>query len=192
MNTVEPIRDLELIKDFGTELLKTGYRNFLLFQLGIDTGLRISDILPLKVKDVKGLSIKLREKKTGKIKDFEINPELKKDVTAKEIALYSTLEVVLEMYLRGYSMSGVDLNLLLVTRLRWHPDYKHVVVPPFNVIDGLGDAVAETIVAARDEHPFISQEDLSNRSRISGTLLKKLEDLGSLKGLQKENQLSLF
>ena len=120
------------------------------------------------------------------------NNELKKTVTQKEIALYSTLEVVLEMYLRGYSMSTIDMNLSLATKFRWHPDNKHIIVPPFSAIDGLGASVAETIVAAREEHEFISQEDIVNRTRLSGTLLKKIEDLGALKGLQKENQLSLF
>lgn len=45
---------------------------------GIYSGLRISDILPLKVRDVKDAEyIYLREKKTNKEKRFPINVELK-------------------------------------------------------------------------------------------------------------------
>ncbi len=50
----------------------------MLFMFGIYSGLRISDILPLKVRDVKDAEyIYLREKKTNKEKRFPINDELK-------------------------------------------------------------------------------------------------------------------
>ena len=51
-----------------------------MFRIGIYTGLRISDILKLKVKDVKDRkTIILRETKTSKEKHIAINKELKKD-----------------------------------------------------------------------------------------------------------------
>jgi len=53
MNKVVPIRDKSLIEEIKTELLKDNYRNYLLFVLGINTGLRIGDILKLKVQDVR-------------------------------------------------------------------------------------------------------------------------------------------
>lgn len=43
-------------------------RNLLLFVAGINLGLRISDLLQLRVKDVKKQYVSLREKKTGKEK----------------------------------------------------------------------------------------------------------------------------
>ena len=49
---VEPIRDKDLIKDCMTYLNYKNPRNKVLFAIGIYTGLRISDILKLKVKDV--------------------------------------------------------------------------------------------------------------------------------------------
>lgn len=49
--------------------------------MGIYSGLRISDILSLRVRDVKGKEkITLREKKTGKERRFPINKELKKNL----------------------------------------------------------------------------------------------------------------
>jgi integrase len=81
MRTVQPIRDIERIAAMKAELLKTGRRNWFLFVLGINTGLRISDILKLKVKDVKGKShLMIYEQKTGKYKRFKINRELQQHI----------------------------------------------------------------------------------------------------------------
>ncbi len=56
-------------------------RNTLLFSFGINSGLRIADILSLDVKDVKGKDyIELREKKTNKYKKFPINENLKVEI----------------------------------------------------------------------------------------------------------------
>ena len=53
----------------------------MLFVIGINTGFRISDILNLKVKDVKDKRhIKIKEIKTGKVKKALINDKLKKDI----------------------------------------------------------------------------------------------------------------
>lgn len=81
MKEVEPIRDREKIEEMKTELLKSGYRDYLLFVMGINTGLRISELLDLKVKDVKNKShIVLEEEKTGKRKKFLINARLRRDI----------------------------------------------------------------------------------------------------------------
>lgn len=52
MNCVQPIRDKEKIEQMKTELQKNGTRDYLIFCLGINTGLQISDIIKLKVKDI--------------------------------------------------------------------------------------------------------------------------------------------
>lgn len=50
----------------------------MLFVIGINTGLRISDILKLKVEDVRDKShIVIKETKTGKEKRFLINSRLR-------------------------------------------------------------------------------------------------------------------
>ena len=50
---VEPIRDKEKIAEIENKLKIKRYRDYILFKIGINTGLRISDLLQLKVKDVK-------------------------------------------------------------------------------------------------------------------------------------------
>ncbi len=78
MEFVQPIRDKEAIEKVKNLLLNNGYRDYLLFVAGINTGLRISDLLRLRVKDIKNKThIEIREGKTGKGKRFFINPTLK-------------------------------------------------------------------------------------------------------------------
>lgn len=79
MNRVEPIRDLDTLEAIEEYLKKWHFKYYIMFELGIYTGLRISDILKLKVKDVKNKrSIELKEQKTGKQRLIYINPVLKK------------------------------------------------------------------------------------------------------------------
>ncbi|MFP3489613.1 site-specific integrase, partial [Staphylococcus sp. SIMBA_130] len=51
MNTVQPIRDPQKIKLVKQNLRKRNSRDWFLFNMGINTGLRISDLLPLRVGD---------------------------------------------------------------------------------------------------------------------------------------------
>lgn len=81
MEFVQPIRDKELIEKIEIELLKHGSRDLMLFVLGINSGLRISDILTLKVKNVKNNNhIVIREEKTNKERRFKINNSLREKI----------------------------------------------------------------------------------------------------------------
>lgn len=77
MGTVEPIRKLNDLKKIESILSKNP-RDLLFFTLGINCGLRISDILALNVKDVREKNyIQITERKTGKFKKFPVNSKLK-------------------------------------------------------------------------------------------------------------------
>jgi len=81
VNNVQPIRQIPKIEELKTILLKQSYRDYFLFIFGINTGLRISDILTLQVKDVCNSShIIISEQKTGKTKRFMINNELRSEI----------------------------------------------------------------------------------------------------------------
>jgi len=73
---VQPIREEKKIEAMKTLLKGKSLRDYCLFTLGINSGLRISDLLGLNLGDVlngKGKlkdRITLREQKTGKHKDF--------------------------------------------------------------------------------------------------------------------------
>ena len=79
MNTVEPIRSkeqIELIKR-----LEPVKRNRLLFILGINVGLRISDLITLKVRDLMCKErITKREQKTGKETSILLNPSIRREL----------------------------------------------------------------------------------------------------------------
>lgn len=80
MNIVYPIKDKEKIAQMK-KILSSNKRNLLLFNLGINSGLRVSDILALDIKDVKGKTfIELREQKTNKYKQFPINEKIQSDI----------------------------------------------------------------------------------------------------------------
>ncbi len=83
MNYVEPIRDTKTVQDIADYLKEKGEKYYIMYMIGIYSGLRISDILKLKVRDVRGKSrISIREKKTGKEKMFPINRELEKALSS--------------------------------------------------------------------------------------------------------------
>ena len=113
-------------------------------------------------------------------------------VTNKEKALYDTLEVCEELYARGYRIGKVDLYKSKATQFTIDPDDDKAIIPPFSVIDGLGGNVARSVEEARNAAPFLSKEDIMRRTQLSATLLKKLEGMGCLEGLQETNQMSLF
>lgn len=65
---VQPIRSLEKIEDMKWALKRfCGERDYIMFLLGINTGLRVGDLLKLKISDVKGKKrITVKEGKTKK------------------------------------------------------------------------------------------------------------------------------
>ena len=77
--TVAPIKSLADIGKIKRHLLKTQqYRNYLLFVMGINVGLRISDLLSLRISDVwhNGKCVEaivIREQKTKKYRTIALN-----------------------------------------------------------------------------------------------------------------------
>lgn len=84
--TVEPIREKNKIKSMYYYLKGRDPKYSLLFKFGLNTGLRISDILPLTTKDIfneKGDFrdyLILKEKKTGKEKKIKVNGALRDEL----------------------------------------------------------------------------------------------------------------
>ena len=81
--TVAPIRRIEDIKSIA-KLLSDSPRNHLLFTLGINNGLRVGDLLKLKVKAVQNLKIgdtlNIIESKTGKENILVVNKAVHKSL----------------------------------------------------------------------------------------------------------------
>ncbi|HWR29172.1 MAG TPA: PolC-type DNA polymerase III [Negativicutes bacterium] len=107
----------------------------------------------------------------------------------KEKAMLAVLETAREMILRGFSFLPVDL---------YRSDASEFLVsgesllPPLAALPGLGVSVAESIVNARAERVFSSQEDLRTRGRVSKSLVELLAQQGCLRDLPESDQLRLF
>ncbi len=59
-------------------------------------------------------------------------------------------------------------------------------------INGVSEAQANSIVAARADGEFFSVDDLKTRAGLTKTTIAALKDHGCLNGLQETNQISLF
>jgi integrase len=80
-NSVDPIRDPEQIRAMKDYLLHQSYRDYFLFTFGINSGLRISDIVSLRVMDVRNTAhLRIKEKKTGKIRKIRMTGALKQEI----------------------------------------------------------------------------------------------------------------
>jgi integrase len=101
MNTTKPIRDKKTLNRFENYYQNEdtyNLRNYCLIKVGLNTALRISDILKLKYDDVfDGNNVRrhitVRETKTGKTNQIFINSELK-----KALLLYRKELVKTQMY----------------------------------------------------------------------------------------------
>ncbi len=94
-NIVDSIKDKNALENLERYFEERSERNRLIFVFGINSGLRISDILGLNVNDVFGKSyVEIREKKTGKYKRFPLNQKLRD---------------LLENYLDGQKISSKPL-----------------------------------------------------------------------------------
>ena len=131
------------------------------------------------------LMCKGKEKVQYEIEALESIPKL----TATERDTLTVLEVVREMYARGIKFKEMNLyesdaNKFLVT--------PEGILPPFNTLQGLGDTVAENIVAARDEGEFLSLEEFRARTKASKTTVEMMKENNMLQGIQETSQLSFF
>ncbi|MDK2926587.1 MAG: polymerase subunit alpha, Gram-positive type [Bacillota bacterium] len=132
------------------------------------------------------LALKGPEAVAAKIAELEAKGN---EAAAKEKGLLTVLEVAREMFARGLRFLPLDLSRSHPTRFLITPDG---LLPPLVSLPGLGQAAALNIVAAREERPFSSQEDLKRRARLPRSLITLLAQAGCLEKLPANDQLDLF
>lgn len=109
----------------------------------------------------------------------------------KDSDVLETLYVAIELYERGFKFSNIDLYKS--DSSKFVVDHENnAIIPPFITIDGLGEAAGDTVIEARKNHKFTSQEDLLRLTKLSTTNVKKLAELDALGGLGESDQMSLF
>ena len=129
-----------------------------------------------------------KEKVKNKMKEIELKNS-KKEATKAEQDMYDDLEIVLEMYERGFEFLPVDLYESDATKFKIENDKLR---PPLNSIPGFGTVAAQGIVNARKDGKFMSIDDLKIRAKIGASGADLLKQFGCLDGMSQSNQLSLF
>ena len=110
-------------------------------------------------------------------------------MSVKEKGIYTILEIVLEMYERGFEFLPIDLYKSHSTKFQIEEDG---IRPPLNSVPGLGTVAAEGIEAAKKDGKFMSIEDLKIRAKIGNSVIDLLKNMGCLDGMSQSNQMSLF
>jgi len=111
------------------------------------------------------------------------------EASTKEQNLLTVLELANEMVERGFHFKMVDVDKSEASNFVIEGDS---LIAPFRAIQGLGLNVANKIVEARQEQPFLSKKDLATRGKVSKTLIDYMTENKVLDHLPDENQLSLF
>ncbi len=129
-----------------------------------------------------------KEKVKNKMKEIEIKNQ-KKEATKAEQDMYDDLEIVLEMYERGFEFLPLDLYESDAIKFKIQDDKLR---PPLNSIPGFGTVAAQGIENARKDGKFMSIDDLKIRAKIGTSGAELLKQFGCLEGMSQSNQISLF
>ena len=123
------------------------------------------------------------------IKDIDRRVKEKKEVTPKEVQSLPVLQLVNEIFARGIKF--LPINIKKSDASAFEPEDGKIRMP-FSALSGLGENAAANIVAARDEEPFFSVEDLQIRAKLTKSVVEVLRSNGVLEGLDETDQISFF
>ncbi len=120
--------------------------------------------------------------------------EMGKSASDKDKAVADLMRLVMEMYIRGYKFTTIDIYESEATKFKVvkNEDGEDVLLPPLCTIDGLGLTAAESIVEARKDGEFATLEDMSARTSLGKKLIQLLKDTGVVDGIRDTDQLTLF
>ena len=120
------------------------------------------------------------------IKDIE---KRGKEASPKEQQSIPTLLLINEAMARGIKF--LPINIIKSESSAFVPE-NGAIRMPFSALAGLGENAAANIVAARDEEPFFSVEDLQIRAKLTKSVIEVLRNNKVLEGLDETDQLSFF
>ena len=112
------------------------------------------------------------------------------EATAKDEDLLTTLEVVYEFYLRGFSFAPISIYDSHAIKFLIK-DGK--ILPPFVAISGLGESAAWDLMEGRKGKTFLSIEEVAAACpKVSKTHMQMLKDAGAFGDLPDTSQVSFF
>ena len=112
-----------------------------------------------------------------------------KEASAKDKDELEMMELVNEMYARGFEFRNVDFYKSDATRFLLD-DGK--IRPPINSLKGVGTEAAKCITNARNSGEIQAHEDLLKYPGISKTTIASLKKANALTMMPEERQMSLF
>ncbi len=127
--------------------------------------------------------------KAGARAEYKRLSALGGEMSAKDESAMSLLELILEMYERGYEFADIDLYTSDTLKFKIS---NGKVLPPFCAVPGLGENAANTIIEAKKDGEFISIEDLRSRTKLTKTVTAAMKEHGILDGLGDTNQISFI
>lgn len=127
--------------------------------------------------------------KTAVVDKIKELSSLGNGASQKEKDLMTVLEVVFEMYCRGFKFLNIDLYESDSDKFKIKDN---CILPPLRALQGVGENAARNIAAESSKGEFLSIEDIRLKTKVSKTVIETLENHGCLSNLPKQNQLSLF
>jgi DNA polymerase-3 subunit alpha (Gram-positive type) len=112
---------------------------------------------------------------------------LEKSERKKKEGQITVLELVYEMYARGYTFRRAELGLSEALKFRVVDEQ---LVLPYVAFPGVGAAAAESLADAYAEKPFATVEEARTRSRVSKSVIETLREHGVFEGMPETDQLT--
>lgn len=107
----------------------------------------------------------------------------------KDAEIVTTYQIVIEAMARGIEFLPVDVYKSDAFDFKIE-DGK--IRMPFSVFSGVGSNAAESIVNARADGPYISQEEFRTRTGVSATVVDLFDEAGVFGDIPRTSQMSLF
>ena len=130
-----------------------------------------------------------RERVKEKLEQLYALPEL----TGKDKTTLPVLELVNEMYARGFEFARINLYKSHSTHFGIiNEDGKDKLLPPFCTLQSFGQSAAERILVEREKGDFTTIEDFSNRTLLGKKTIEMLKENGIFGNMRDNDQLTLF
>ncbi len=135
----------------------------------------------------KNVDGKIESKYREEIFESYKNLKHKQDKTDKEIGVLSTLEIFIEMLARGLEFEPISLSKSHSFNWRVDKETKKLI-PPFIIVDGLGNIAAQKLYENNIETPYVSKSDFKDRSGVNKTQYQFFDEFGILYDLDEDEE----